>query len=207
MALGQTPPRTAGPRARRSAARASLLLVALALGCQTWKGGELYVKQWQPAWKGGDKQATFRVGTPGRSWEPLVQEGTQVACQHGSDPAVIQPHSECQDHGDSDLEDFTDHQRIDYTTWQIVEEPTGELDAEGRPRMRKKQYYTTLAQREALRTTVRANLDGGDVMIEYLVLKKNGCLFDLTYIAVPRVFEQHLPAFDAVVEGFAFPIR
>jgi hypothetical protein len=183
-------------------------LGALALlGCQTWKGGELYVKQWQPAWKGGDKQATFRVGSPGRSWEPLSQPGTQVAWQHSTDPAVIQVHSECEDHGDSDLEDFTDHQRIDYTTWKIVEEPTGELDDQGRPRMRKKQYYTTIADREALRTTVQANLDGGDVMIEYLVLKKNGCLFDLTYIAVPRVFDQHLAAFEQVVEGFTFPIR
>lgn len=176
-------------------------------GCQTWKGGDLYVKQWQPAWKGGDKQATFRVGSPGRTWEPLIEKGTQFAWQHASDPAVIQVHSECENHGDSDLEDFTDHQRIDYRSWKIVEEPTGELDGQGRPAMRKKQYYITLAQREALRTTVEANLDGGDVMIEYVVVKKNGCLFDLTYIAVPRAFEQHLAAFDQVIEGFTFPIR
>ena len=36
------------------------------------------------------------------------------------------------------------------------------IDAEGRPRMRKQQYYTTIADREALRTTVRANLDGAE---------------------------------------------
>ena len=180
---------------------------ALVVGCRSWDGGELYVKQWQPAWKGQDKQATFRVGKPGGGWEPLEQPGVQVAWRHATDPAVIQVHSECQDHGDSDLRDFTDHQRIDFSDWEIIQEPTGELDAEGRPRMRDKQYYTTLANREALRTTVQANLDGGEVTIEYVVVKKNGCLFDLTYIAVPRVFAQHADAFEAVIAGFAFPVR
>ncbi len=222
MAHGQTPaPRRALRcrsgnlealiHARLIHARVGAILLLLssigAIGCQSWKGGGLYVKQWQPAWKGEDKQATFRVGLPGSGWEALQQDGTQVAWRHTTDPAVIQVHSECEDHGDSDLEDFTDHQRIDYSSWKIVEEPTGELDAEGRPRMRKRQFYTTIAQREALRTTVEANLDGGEVMIEYVVLKKNGCLFDLTYIAVPRVFEQHAGAFEDVVEGFEFPVR
>lgn len=188
------------------------LLVVLGLslagpGCSAWNGGELYVKQWQPAWKGEDKQATYRVGLPGRAWEPLHQQGTQVAWQHATDPAAIQVHSECQDHGDSDLEDFTDHQRIDFTEWEILEEPTGELDAKGRPRMRRRQYYTTIADREALRTTVRANLDGAEIMIEYVVLKKNGCLFDLTYIARPRAFDAHIEEFQKVIDGFTFPVR
>ncbi|NJK32670.1 MAG: hypothetical protein HC927_09810 [Deltaproteobacteria bacterium] len=54
---------------------------------------------------------------------------------------------------------------------------------------------------------MRANLDGAEVMIEYVVLKKNGCLFDLTYIAVPRSFEQHTAAFEQVIAGFEFPVR
>jgi hypothetical protein len=156
---------------------------------------------------GRDRLPSYRFGSPGAAWEPLTAKGLQVAWHHDTDPAVIQVFGECGKHGDSDLEDFTDHQRIDYPDWAIVEEPTGELDAEGRPRMRPMQYYTTIANREALRTTVRANLDGIEVMIEYVVLKKDGCLFDLTYIAKPSDFDRHTGDFQKVIDGFGYPVR
>lgn len=162
---------------------------------------------YQPVWKGQNKLPTYRVGLPGVGWDRISDSSLQVAWHHSTDSAVIQARGECEEHGDSSLEDFTDHQRIDYSSWEIVEEPTGETDAEGRPRTRPKQYYTTIAEREALRTTVRANLDGGEVMIEYVVLKKDGCLFDLTYIAVPTAFDSHTPAFEQVIDGFAYPVR
>jgi hypothetical protein len=185
----------------------TILLLAACFACSRGVRGEIYVPPYQPVWKGRHKLPSYRVGLPGAGWEPLAGEGLQAVWQHSTDPAIIQVHGECEDHGDSDLEDFTDHQRIDYSDWQILDEPTGELDAEGRPRMRKQQYYTTIADREALRTTVRANLDGAEVMVEYVVLKKDGCLFDLTFIAVPRAFEQHTGEFQKVIDGFGFPLR
>lgn len=187
---------------------ATAVLAPLGLtGCASKRAGQgTYIARWQPAWK-EQNEATYRYGLPGQGWELLLEQGTQVAWQHSTDPAVIQIYSECGSHGDSDLSDFTDHQRIDYSSWEIVEEPTGEKDAEGRPLTRPKQYFATIADREALRTTVEANLDGASVMIEYVVLKKNGCLFDLTYIAVPRSFEAHTGEFQAVIDGFRFPIR
>jgi hypothetical protein len=168
---------------------------------------QLFVPPLAPPWTGKDRLPSYRFGSPGPAWEPLTTKGLQVAWRHGSDPAVIQVFGECQNHGDSDLEDFTDHQRIDYSSWKIIEEPTGELDAEGRPRHRARQFYTTVAGREALRTTVRANLDGVEVMIEYLVVKKDGCLFDLTYIATPADFDRHTADFQKVIDGFAYPVR
>ena len=44
-------------------------------------------------------------------------------------------------------------------------------------------------------------------MIAYVVVKKDGCLFDLTYIAKPEDFEQHTPAFQKVIDGFGYPVR
>ena len=186
----------------------SIMLASTALsGCSRGLRNEVYIPPYQPIWKGQNKLPTYRVGLPGVGWEPMTGDETlQVAWFHSTDSAVIQVRGECEEHGDSDLEDFTDHQRIDYSSWEIIEETGQELDAEGRPRTRPKQYYTTVAGREALRTTVRANLDGVDVMIEYVVLKKDGCLFDLTYIAVPTDFGQHSQAFEQVIAGFAFPI-
>jgi hypothetical protein len=183
------------------------LLGVSGMGCHRGVRGEVFAAPYQPIWKGRNKVPSYRVGLPGAGWEPLAGEGLQAVWQHSTDPAIISVHGECEDHGDSDLEDFTDHQRIDYSKWEIIQEPTGELDAEGRPRMRARQYYTTIADREALRTTVRANLDGADIMIEYVVLKKDGCLFDLTYVAVPDAFDQHTGEFEKVIEGFSFPLR
>ena len=188
---------------------ASVMSVGASTGCSRGMRTEteLFVPPLAPPWTGKNRLPSYRFGSPGPDWDPLTTKGLQVAWHHTSDPAVIQVFGECENHGDSDLEDFTDHQRIDYSSWAIVEEPTGELDAEGRPRQRPKQYYTTVAGREALRTTVRANLDGVEVMIEYVVVKKDGCLFDLTYIAKPDDFDQHTLEFQKVIDGFAYPVR
>jgi hypothetical protein len=198
---------SAARRVARASRLVALVLVAGSLACARGIQGEVYVPPFQPIWKGQNKIPSYRVGLPGVGWESMRGDGLQAAWHHSTDPAAIQVHGECEQHGDSDLEDFTDHQRIDYSAWKIIEEPTGELDAEGRPRMRPMQYYTTIADREALRTTVRANLDGVEIMIEYVVLKKDGCLFDLTFIAVPRAFEQHRGQFQQVIDGFGYPVR
>jgi hypothetical protein len=197
------------PAACRVARAPSFVALALILGCfgcASGLRGDAYVPPFQPVWR-PQKLPSYRVGLPGPAWEVMRDKGLQVAWRHSTDSSVIQVYGECEQHGDSDLEDFTDHQRIDYSAWKIVEEPTGDLDAKGRPRMRRMQYYTTIAEREALRTTVRANLDGVDIMIEYVVLKKDGCLFDLTYIARPQTFDQHVGDFQRVIDGFAYPVR
>gem|GEM_PF-156064 len=188
---------------------ALLVLLAGSLACARGMRSEsgIYVPPVAPPWGSKTRLPSYRFGSPGAAWVPMRDKGYQVAWRHDTDPAAIQVYGECDDHGDSDLEDFTDHQRIDYPGWTIIEEPTGELDAEGRPRMRPMQYYTTIVDREALRTTVRANLDGVEVMIEYVVLKKDGCLFDLTYIAKPELFDRHTADFQTVIDGFGYPVR
>lgn len=185
-----------------------LVTVAGSLGCRGMRADQqLYISPYRPDWVGQERWPSYRFGSPGPAWEPMTDKGLQVAWHHSTDSATIQIWGECDSHGDSDLEDFTDHQRIDYSGWAIVEEPTGELDTEGRPRMRPMQYYTTIADREALRTTVRANMDGVEIMIEYVVLKKDGCLFDLTYVTKPRFFDQHTAEFQEVIDGFGYPIE
>lgn len=152
-----------------------------------WDGGELYVRRPKFA-QGPGRETSFRVGLPGEGWRPLHDRATQVAWQRDEPPGAIQVRSQCEEHGDSDLHDFTDHLRIDFGAWEILE-----------------QEPLRLIGREALRTRVSAALDGVPVMLEIYVVKKDGCLFDLTYTALPYAFEQGLPAFARVVEGFAFP--
>ena len=105
----------------------------------------------------------------------------------------------------------TEHVAADFTDWTIV--PVQPKDANGdestvtrkgdAPRTRD----FRLADRDALRTRVHARLDGVAVRLELVVLKKNGCLFDLTYIAAPEVFAAGYADFERVVNGFDYPVE
>lgn len=150
----------------------------------------MYIPPGQPSWKKARTKAAFRVGLPGPGWEAHRDEGTQVAWHNPAVGSMIQVRSQCDEHGDSDLQSFTDHLRIDTDKWQIVQE-----------------RYFRLVGRQALRTTVKFELDGLPVSAELIVLKKNGCLFDLSLLSKPTGFDPSMPAFEAVVAGFDFPVR
>lgn len=161
---------------------ATLVMPACAGG---WKGsGDIYRKA-------DSDEATFRFGLPGSDWEPVREKGSQVAWAHRNLPALIQLQAQCERHGDSSLEQFTDHLHIDFREWKVVSQKPEQF-----------------AGRDALRTTVDASLDGGYTMkFELLVLKKNGCLFDLHLMAAPSAFDQARPAFEQVAAGFQFPVE
>jgi hypothetical protein len=158
--------------------------------CGGWKGyGDTYYRRWE---RGVKHEATYSFGMPGAGWSPMKDKGVQVAWWNESLDAAILLDSQCERHGDSTLEAFTDHLRIDFREWTI-----------------KSQDKTTLAGRDAVHTVVEASIDGGGArtMLELYVTKKNGCLFDLEYVAPPHSFEAGRAAFAQVVGGFTFPLR
>ncbi|HTQ45579.1 MAG TPA: hypothetical protein VMI75_22625 [Polyangiaceae bacterium] len=55
--------------------------------------------------------------------------------------------------------------------------------------------------REALHTLMRAKLDGVPMQYDIFVMKKNGCVYDLVYVAPPDRFSQGAPAFEAFARG------
>lgn len=59
-----------------------------------------------------------------------------------------------------------------------------------------------LAGRAALRTRLDATLDGVAVALDLVVLKKDGCTFDLMLIARPDALARRQPDFDRFVAGF-----
>ena len=59
-----------------------------------------------------------------------------------------------------------------------------------------------LARREALHTVVLAKLDGVPVVLDLYVLKRNGCIFDLSYSASPERHALGAPDFERFVMGF-----
>ena len=58
-------------------------------------------------------------------------------------------------------------------------------------------------QREALRTQLDAKLDGVPMTLDLLVMKRNGCIFDLSYAAPPDRFARGSTDFAQFVDGFA----
>ena len=54
-----------------------------------------------------------------------------------------------------------------------------------------------------MKTVVRAKLDGVPMKFAVWVLKKNGCVYDLAYMASPAHFDRGAPQFDRFVNGFA----
>lgn len=165
------------------------LLTVSTPGCSGWVGhGETYYRKRDTA---ASREATYSFGLPGAGWQPLSQKGAQVAWYHDGLGAAILLDSQCEMHGDSSLEQFTDHLRIDFREWEILS-----------------QEHVTMAQRDALHTVVLASIDGViKTQMEIFVLKKDGCLFDLEYIAPQRSFEAGRADFARVVSGFKFPIR
>lgn len=167
----------------------ALVVSSLVAGCTGWVGhGNTYYRKRE---RGIHHEATYSFLSPGPQWSPLKQKGVQVGWWNEGLGAAILLDSQCERHGDSTLEQFTDHLRIDFREWEVLS-----------------QERTTLVGRDAVRTVVLASIDGGaKTQMELVVVKKNGCLFDLEYIAPPRTFERGRAAFAQVVTGFTYPIR
>jgi hypothetical protein len=56
-----------------------------------------------------------------------------------------------------------------------------------------------LQGRPALQTTIRGKLNGEDVMLRTVVTRKEGCTYDLVYLAPPEHFGAHLEDFSQFV--------
>ncbi len=178
-------------RFRASGARAGVVAISLALtGCAGWRDyGDTYYAP-RGAEKQG-KQATYSFGLPGADWRPVRDvDEIQVAWVNTDlgGVGIIELYAQCDEQGDSSLVQYTDHLRIDWDDWKVVE-----------------QEKTTLLGRAALRTVVDASLDGIPRRNELWVVKKNGCLFDLRYSAGAGDFSAGRADFNTVVQGFRFP--
>lgn len=130
----------------------------------------------------------YRVEAPPK-WEFLSFTGNDLAWG-GPEGEVIAVNAECEGHGDPSLAILTNHLLIGFEDRRVMERE--ELMVTGRG---------------ALRTRVQARLDGLPVEMELTVLKKDGCVYDLTYLAPPSRFDAHLPTYRRVVESFDVPGR
>lgn len=127
----------------------------------------------------------YRVGELPAAWRVLESDG-DVAFFRRELAAIISVNARC-GHRDDDvpLEALTQHLLIGWTAREVVSQET-----------------IPFARREALHTIVRARLDGVPRELSLYVLKKNGCVYDLSYVAPPERFDEGAGDFEAFVRGF-----
>lgn len=129
----------------------------------------------------------YRIPALGERWRLVHQEGASVGYFRADAGAVIEANATCRDDADAaPLAALTRQLLIGYTDRRVESQATVPLDA-----------------REALHTVVEAKLDGVPVKLDLYVMKRNGCIFDLSYAAPPDAFARSSDDFVRFVGGFA----
>ncbi len=132
-------------------------------------------------------QLCYIVGKLGPDWRVVHQEGTSIGFFNDAIGGVVQANATCRDDGDAaPLEALTRQLLVGYTDRRLLDSSAVEL-----------------ARREALHTRVAVRLDGVPMTLDLYVLKRNGCVFDLSYAAPPARYPEGRAAFARFVGGFA----
>ena len=132
-------------------------------------------------------QVCYRMGALPAGWRLVHQESAAIGFYSADVGGVIEANASCRDDAEATpLEALTRLLLIGYTDRNF-----------------RAQEKVPLDEREALRTQVDAKLDGVPMSLELLVMKRNGCIFDLSYAAPPGQFARGSDDFAAFVHGFA----
>jgi hypothetical protein len=128
----------------------------------------------------------FRLGEAPAGWRQVAVSHALVAFRDDAADATIAVNGRCGADGDDvPLASLTQHLFMGFTDRRVLEQKLLAMDG-----------------REALRTLLRAKLDGVDKAFAVVVLKKDGCVYDFLYMSRPESFERGAGAFDAFVGGF-----
>ncbi len=126
---------------------------------------------------------TYRIAPPGAGWSSVDFDENDVAwvSRHGH---VLAVNSTCEGHADAPIEVLLNHLVFGFTEKREVERRVRPLDG-----------------REAVEVHSMARLDGVPVDLTLLVLKKDGCVHDVMYVAPEKLRDEHLAAYEAMVEA------
>ncbi|MFW2386833.1 MAG: hypothetical protein ACN4G0_00740 [Polyangiales bacterium] len=157
-----------------------LFLSLTAMGCATT--GALQGGVFQ------GEQTSYRVGPVGTDWTPVtVDNQNDLAWHSEAKGAVIHVDSDCDPALDIPLTALRSHLLIGFTEREVISEDVVPMDG-----------------REALRTRLRAKLDGVPRAILLQILKKDGCVYDFGLVTPPGPsFDEALSDFDGVLAGFS----
>ncbi len=131
-------------------------------------------------------QTDFALGQVPASWRRIHVSDAQLAYRDDALEATAAVNARCgKDADDVPLEALRRQLFIYFTDREVEHEERLQLDG-----------------REALKTVLRARLDGVPQGFVVYVLKKDGCVYDFMYITDPRTLQEGQAAFDRFVLGF-----
>jgi hypothetical protein len=135
-------------------------------------------------WRVGD--TSFRVGPVPKEWRRVDAPGQAVAFRDDANDVSVLVGARCNvASDDAPLLALTNHLVMGTTERDILSQETVPFDG-----------------REAMHTVLRAKLDGVLMTYDLWVTKKDGCVYDLVYIAAPEHEAAGRPAFERFVTGF-----
>ncbi len=135
-------------------------------------------------YKKGDLRYT--VGQLDKGWRRINVAENDLAFFNPSFNTVIQANSTCRaDYEDASLSTLTSHLFNGLTNRKVI-----------------KQDERIIDRRAALYTEMSARLDGVEVSLAILLLKKDECVFDFAYYSRPNLFGSGLGDFHRFIFGF-----
>ena len=128
---------------------------------------------------------TVRMGAVPPAWSSVSVDGADVAWRDDAAQASVLLDVRCHERdGDAPLGSLTAHLIMGTTERNVVTQDTLPFDG-----------------REAQHTVMTAKLDGVALQYDLYVMKKDGCVYDLVYVAPPDRFTQGAPEFERFATG------
>ena len=152
------------------------LSTLLACGASSAFDGETY----------RDTQVAFRVPHAPSEWRPVKVSDAKLAFRDDTRGASVLVTARCGIPSDDvPLQSLTGQLVMGTTAREYVTEEVIPFD-----------------NREAMHTVLRAKLDGVMMSYDVYVMKKDGCVYDLVYVAPPDQFDGGKATFESFSVGF-----
>jgi hypothetical protein len=131
-----------------------------------------------------DANTRYRVGALPPPWQAVSAEGNDVAFYRAG-MGTIAVNSTCTEYDDVPLSALVNHLLFDTTERRVLVEET-----------------VTLVGRGARHLILNLELDGVPLQLELYVLRKNGCVFDLSHVRARTTDAVARETFVAFVQNF-----
>ena len=132
------------------------------------------------------KASKFRHGDLPEGWEKTRVKGLAIAYYHSDYGATAGVAPMCDGISDSTLESLAQQELVGLEQRELVEESRVSVDG-----------------REAIDWVVKGSVDGVVVVMNLVVFRKEGCVYDLNLVSRPETFDKARTEFRSFVGGFA----
>lgn len=132
------------------------------------------------------RASKFRHGDLPAGWEKTSVKGLAAAWYHPEYGATAGVAPVCEGISDATLESLAQQELVGLEQREMVEE--GRVAVDGR---------------EAIDWVVKGSVDGVLVVMNLVVFRKDGCVYDLNLVSKPETFDRARAEFRGFVGGFA----